>query len=79
MKFLGIDAEIVGNNETIYYLLTHLTKLEHKYNIYLPPNYKDKYYFIIGLTHQCINVKYENAICLKFILLRTNKSTILKL
>ena len=61
MKFLGIDAEIVGNNETIYYILTHLTKLEHKFNIYLPPNYKDKYYFIIGLTHQCINVKYENA------------------
>jgi hypothetical protein len=62
MKFLGIDAEIVGNNETIYYILTHLTKLQHKFNIYLPPKYKEKFYFIIGLTHQCINVKYENSI-----------------
>ena len=62
MKFLGIDAEIVGNNETIYYILTHLTKLQRKLNIYLPPKYKEKYYFIIGLTHQCINVKYENAV-----------------
>jgi hypothetical protein len=62
MKFLGIDAEIVGNNETIYYILTHLTKLQRKLNIFLPPNYKDKFYFIIGLTHQCINIKYENVV-----------------
>ena len=62
MKFLGIDAEIVGNNETIYYILTHLTKLQHKLNIYLPPKYKEKFYFIIGLTHQCINIKYENVV-----------------
>lgn len=62
MKFLGIDTEIVGNNDTIYYVLTKLTNLEKKFNIYIPPEYKDKFYFIIGLNHQCIHVKYENIV-----------------
>ena len=45
MKFFGIDTEILGNNNALYYILKHLKFLETNYKLFIPPEYKEKFYF----------------------------------
>ena len=56
MKFLGIETEILGNNETLYYILKCLKDLEKNLKIYLNPEYIEQFYFVIALHHDIINL-----------------------
>ena len=59
MKFLGIDAQIIGDNHIKYYILNNLSKIEKRYRIYIPPNYKDKFYIYISICQHIININYN--------------------
>jgi hypothetical protein len=60
MKFLGIDTEIMGNTEACLFILHCLERLEKKLKIYLNPIYLNKFYFIVTINHDIINVIFDN-------------------
>lgn len=59
MKFLGIDCEIIGNDDIIFYILKKISILEKRYKLYINPSYLEKFYFVIGLHHQIVDIDYN--------------------
>ena len=59
MKFFGIDTIILGSLDIIYYLIDYLEKIEKKYKLFIPPEYRDKFYLCVTMNHQPITINYE--------------------
>ena len=70
MKFLGIDTNIIGNNDAVYYILKNIKELEKNFKLYLSPEYREKFYFVIALNHDILKLnfdmdkKYDNNIAM---------------
>lgn len=77
MKFFGIDTRILGSLDIIYYLIDYLDKIERKYKLFIPPKYRDKFYFCVTMNHQPITINYEiDTLCKNITTLVVNANDI---
>ena len=53
MKFLGIDTKIIGNDQSVKFILDTLNDLESNFKLYVNPDYLCKFF-----CSKCIWTKF---------------------